>query len=83
MRKVTSRRRGSGSAGVEPEFGDDADDGSVEFEQAAFVEDCGYGCGGDDFGERGEVEEGGWRDVKIPSPVAQNVDDGQSTLWIA
>ena len=45
------------AAGVGHEFGDDAEYGSFEFEQAALVEDHRHGRGGDDFGDRGQVEE--------------------------
>ncbi len=45
------------AAGVGQEFGDDADHGGFEFEQAALVEDHRHGGGGDGFGDGGEVEE--------------------------
>ncbi len=52
MRNVMSRRRGIDlSAGVREKFGNSSGDRRVEFEQAAFVEDRGHGCGGDCFGD--------------------------------
>ena len=60
------------SGGVEQEFRDCPDDGRLELQQAAFVEDHGHGRGGDCFGYGGQVEERGWSDgsvmeVKIPT----------------
>jgi hypothetical protein len=50
------------AAGVCHELRNDADDGSFEFEQAAFVEHHRHGCRGDGFGDRGKVEKSGRRD---------------------
>ena len=55
------------TAGVNQEFGKDADQRSVEFEQAALVEDGGHGGGCDGLGERCQVEESGGCYVKIPT----------------
>ena len=52
---------------VRHEFGDDADDRSFEFEQAAFVEEHRHRGGGDGFCERGEVEERCRLDVNVPT----------------
>jgi hypothetical protein len=60
-RDVAAARVGL-SAGVDEEFGEDADDWCVEFKDAAFVEEGGGGCGRDGLCERGNVEEGCGRD---------------------
>jgi len=44
-------------AGIGHEFGDHADYGSFQFEEAALVEEHRHGGGGDWFGQRGQVEE--------------------------
>ena len=63
------------------ELGDDRSCWSVQIEQAAVVEDHGHGRGGDDFGQRGNVEEGGGIDVKIPT-LSQRTRQGWGTLGI-
>jgi hypothetical protein len=65
------------AGGVKQEFGNDASDGSFQFEQAALVEDCGHGGGGDDFGEGGEIEQRGGFDfmanVRMPNVKTADV----------
>jgi hypothetical protein len=57
------------TGGTGQEFGDEAGDGSVEFEEAAFVENHRHGRGGDDFSEGREIEEsgGGYVEIKVPT----------------
>ena len=63
------------------EFGDSANDGGVELEKAAFVEDGGHRCGGDDFGKGGEIEERGGSDEKLPT-LSQRTRQGWGNLDI-
>ena len=52
---------------VRHEFGDDADDGRFEFEEAALVEEHRHRGGGDSLCDRGYVEERCRLDVNVPT----------------
>ena len=69
------------SGRVSHEFGDGADYGSVEFEEAAFVEDHRHGCCSDSFRNGGQIKEicGRHSRIKIPT-LSQRAREGWGTL---
>jgi hypothetical protein len=66
--------------GVGEEFWDGARDRSVEFDEAALVEEHGCGGGGYGLGQRSEIEQRG--DINVKTPTSRKRREKWGTLGV-